>query len=115
MDLIILLETYLHECSFLVSFDRLVVNRCDCIKNAFGNIGVEMPFTGINRFIGTQTKMNIFNAFFGNLLLNAEPPITSRWPSNFISFCFYLHKEIFGLRFFVNSLKMVLISSTVVV
>jgi hypothetical protein len=57
MDLIILLETYLHECFFLVSFDRLVVNRCDCIKDAFGNIGVEMRFTGINRFIGTQTKM----------------------------------------------------------
>jgi hypothetical protein len=115
MDLIVLLETYLHELSFLVSFDRLVVNRHDCIGDPFGNIGVKMPFSGIKHFFGSQTKMNVFNVFFGNLLLNAEPPITSRRPSHFISFCFYLHKKFFGLRLFVNSLKMVLISSTVVV
>jgi hypothetical protein len=67
MDLIVLLETYLHECSFLVSFDQLVVKHHDCIGDPFGNIGVEMPFSGINRFIGSQTKMNVFNVFFGNL------------------------------------------------
>ena len=42
MDLIILLETYLHGHSLLVYYDRLVVNCHDCIGDLFGNIGVKM-------------------------------------------------------------------------
>jgi hypothetical protein len=45
-----LMETYLHEHSFFISFDLFVVNRRNHIDYTFGSIRVEMPFSGINCF-----------------------------------------------------------------
>jgi hypothetical protein len=50
MVFIVLMETYLHERSFFVSFDQFVVNRHNRVDYTFGSICVEMPFSGINCF-----------------------------------------------------------------
>jgi len=109
------METYLHKHSFFVSFDLFVVNHHNCIDYTFGSIRVEMPFSGINRFcIRTSTEMNIFDIFLANLLFNVKPPISSCRQRHFSSY-FFVRIKIVGFIFFVNYLKMVLVSNAVAV